>query len=234
LSLDKYPEDPNVTKFIETSNIWFFVYYFLEVVFKLIPMGWTLFTYDRYNVFDLIVVIVSFIDIVINLSAGDSGSNGVSMAFRGLRLIRVFRLAKSWHTFHDLIYTIGLSIKNLSSILLLMVLFIFIYSLLGMELFSYQVKFDSENRFDQVNGDYPQSTYNTFKESCISVFIILANDGWSTIFFNHYRASGVFKSLIFFISFIIIGQYMLLNLLLAILLKDFDDERDSGDMTTDS
>lgn len=57
----------------------------------------------------------------------------------------------------------------------------------------------------------------------MSVFIILANDGWSTIYINHYRISGV-KSTFFFISLLVIGQFILLNLFLAILIRNFDEQ----------
>jgi hypothetical protein len=42
-----------------------------------------------------------------------------------------------------------------------MVLFIFIYSLLGMELFAYQARFNSDMELDfGPDSAYPQSTFN--------------------------------------------------------------------------
>lgn len=55
------------------------------------------------------------------------------------------------------------------------------------------------------------------------MFIVLANDGWSTIYFNCYRAAGSVEATIFFLSLLLIGQYMLLNLFLTILLSNFAD-----------
>ena len=74
----------------------------------------------------------------------------------------------------------------------------------------------------------PDSTFNTFWESIVSVFIVLANDGWSTIYFDHariYREEGqsVILPMIYFISLIIIGQNILFQLFLAILLQEFDE-----------
>lgn len=45
----------------------------------------------------------------------------------------------------------------------------------------------------------------------------------SDIFYTHYRAVGAVSSTIFFISLVIIGQKILLNLFLAILLENFDE-----------
>jgi len=52
---------------------------------------------------------------------------------------------------------------------------------------------------------------------------VLANDGWTKIYFDFYRTSGPIKSSLFFISLLILGQMILFNLLLSILLKEFDE-----------
>lgn len=112
--------------------------------------------------------------------------------------------------------------KDISNFSVLLFIFMFIYSLLGMELFAYSVKFDADGHPSE-DGTFPDSTFNTFLEAFVSVFIILANDGWSTIYINHFRASGWMKSTFFFVSLLIIGQYILLNLFLAILIRNFDE-----------
>jgi len=65
-------------------------------------------------------------------------------------------------------------------------------------------------------------SFDGFINSIITVFIILTNDGWTAIYFDYYRAVGSVASTIFFITLIIIGQMILLNLFLAILLNNFD------------
>ena len=57
-----------------------------------------------------------------------------------------------------------------------------------MEVFAYNVAFDDNGKVDLENGTYPNSNFNYFLEAMGSVFIVLANDGWSTIFFDHYRS----------------------------------------------
>lgn len=99
-----------------------------------------------------------------------------------------------------MLVTIGNTMKDISNFSVLLFIFMFIYSLLGMELFAYKVKFDNETgkpiqgvddeiAFNE-NGSYPDSTFNTFMEAFTSVFIVLANDGWSTVYINHHRACG--------------------------------------------
>ena len=78
-----------------------------------------------------------------------------------------------------------MDIGNFSVLLFLL---IFTYTLLGMELFAYRVAYNIDDNLDLDNGEYPYSNFNTFFEALISVFIVLANDGWTKIFFDHYRA----------------------------------------------
>lgn len=82
-----------------------------------------------------------------------------------------------------------MTMKDISNFSVLLLLFIFTYSLIGMDLFSYKVKFDKQNKVDlSENGIFPDSTFNNFIEAFVSVFVVLANDGWTKIYFNHYRA----------------------------------------------
>jgi hypothetical protein len=76
---------------------------------------------------------------------------------------------------------------------------------------------------DPDNGVSPKYNFDTFLNSFTTVFIILTNDGVSAIFQDFYRACGPGTSLIFFILLSIIGQKILLNLFIAILLENFDE-----------
>jgi hypothetical protein len=126
----------------------------------------------------------------------------------------------------NLLKTTYVILQNIKSFSILMLLFISFYCLLGMEMFAYNVKMDYNNKpTDWKNpGVYPESTFNDFYKSFIAVFIVLANDGWSTIFVEHYRSYKPFQTTMYFISLKIFGGYILLNLFLAILLKEYDKE----------
>lgn len=55
---------------------------------------------------------------------------------RMFRLLRVFKLAKIWPEFAYILVTVGNTIKKISAFLVLFLIFIFSFSILGMELFS--------------------------------------------------------------------------------------------------
>ena len=93
----------------------------------------------------------------------------------------------------------------MSTFSVLLFLLMFTYTLLGMEMFGFQGKFDDNGLVDDVNGTYPDANFNGFLDAITTVFIVLTNDGWSQIYFNYYRAVSPVKSTIFFITLIIIG-----------------------------
>ena len=99
------------------------------------------------------------------------------------------------------------------------------YMLIGMELFAFKVKFNPiTNAVDfGPNGIYPQSNFNTPLRAFLSVFIIFAADDWSNIFYDHYRATDPISTSIYFVSLLIIGQFILLNLFIAIMIENFDE-----------
>lgn len=143
---------------------------------------------------------------------------------RTIRLLRLFKLAKSWKRLELLIHTVAKTVKDISTFSLLLFLFMFIYSLIGLELFAYKGKFDSDGNVNDLTGDYPSSNFNEFYNAFTTIFIVLTNDGWSAIYYNYYRGVNSVTSTFYFISLIILGQKVLLNLFLAILLENFDED----------
>jgi hypothetical protein len=98
------------------------------------------------------------------------------------------------------------------------------FSLLGLELFAFRAKLNLElDLVDEANGQSPRFNFDNFLNAFTTVFIILTNDSSGSIFYNHYRTVGTIQSTIFFLLLDIIGQKILLNLFLAILLENFDE-----------
>lgn len=193
------------------------------MVIRVLAHGVKYYFKDPYNSFDALIVVLSIMDLVVsNLSSSYNG--GAFTALRAVRLMRIFKLAKSWTQLQHLLKTIWKTMKDVSAFSILLFLFMFIYSLLGMELFGFKAKFNSHGFIDMDDGDDPDSNFNNFLEAFTTVFVVLTNDGWTTIYYNYYRATGSAVSTVYFISLIILGQKVLLNLFLAILLENFDED----------
>lgn len=58
----------------------------------------------------------------------------------------------------------------------------------------------------------------------MSVFIVLVGDGWSNLYALYARACGSIKSTFFFLSLLVFGKYIILNLFIAILILNFEEE----------
>ena len=118
--------------------------FFAEMIIKLLGLGFKEYTRDSFNIFDAILVIVSLVDFAMLQMADDEsgGSGGALSAFRGVRLLRVFKLARSWKSFRELLATILLTLKEITTFSILLIICMFIFILLGMEIFGHKIKFD--------------------------------------------------------------------------------------------
>lgn len=220
LALDRYPISQEEFSVLELFNTVLSGIFLLEMVLKICGLGLSQYFRDKFNTFDCFIVFSSVIDFFLSLvfaSNGDSGGGAIS-ALRAFRLLRVFKLAKSWKKLQQLLKTIAATLNDISIFSILLLLFMFTFSLLGMDLFGHKAKFNSENEVDLVNGESPKANFDYFLEAFCSVFIVLANDGWSTIYFDYGRTKGLPVPACYFWSLLIIGQFILLNLFLAILL----------------
>jgi hypothetical protein len=91
-------------------------------------------------------------------------------------------------------------------------------------------------------GESPRESFDNPLFGLITVFIVFVGDDWNTIMYTHYRVmyqSSVTEAWIgnvYFILVFVIGNLVLLNLFLAILLKNFEGEEpeDEGQEDSDS
>jgi len=120
-----------------------------------------------------------------------------------------------------IIAVIQKSAGSFAYITMLLFVFIFIFTLLGMQLFG--------GRFDFPDGK-PRGNYDTFNIALVTVFQVLTMENWQTVLFDSMRSDeiGLIVPAVFYIAWIFIGNFILLNLFLAILLDSFLDE-DEGD-----
>lgn len=176
------------------------------MIFKLLGLGRKYYFADSANSFDCIIVTISVVDLILsNIGSINMDTGGLS-SLRTLRLLRIFKLVKIWKSFQTLLKTIVNTIKDLSAFGVFLSLFIYIYAMIGMELFAHKVRFNDNDENDLENGTIiPDFTFDSLTYAVESVFIVLANDGWSTIYFDHYRAGYKVTSTVFFYSLLLIG-----------------------------
>lgn len=102
---------------------------------------------------------------------------------------------------------------------LLIGLFLFVFALIGKSFFAGTA----------VEGQEPSRyNFNSMGESVLCLFILLSGENWNEIMYIVYLQHGII-AIIFFISAMVIGNFMLLNLFLAILLKYIEENEDEND-----
>lgn len=96
---------------------------------------------------------------------------------RAFRIMRLFKLARYWKNFELLIETLYKTIKNTAPFTYLLFFVLFIYTLLGLELFAGKAKFNHEDyTVDIAHGKSPMINFDSFLDSFTTVFILLTND----------------------------------------------------------
>jgi len=197
---------------VDTANTVFTIFFTGEVVLKVIGLGILGYFRDKFNIFDCFIVTISLIEWIVmsNNTTSFSAFRALSF-FRTIRILRVSRLLRSLKYANVLAQKISDSLQSCLKIALILLIFIYIYALLGMTI--YQGKF--------IFSDIRQN-FETFPNSLIIVFQLITISNWNSILYGCLRTSiSKFFSMIYLCSAVVIGNYLLLNLLLAILLDVF-------------
>jgi len=145
----------------------------------------------------------------------------VFRSFRALKLIR------KWESLNaTLIFLYGAGVDIFYSFVLI-ILFIFLIGIIGMDLFANQVKINANDEIDLINGKSLRVNFDTIWNALLSGFSILIGDSWAGYYQGHARVS--YTALIFFPLNFLILNFIMTNLFVAIILEKFfsDEEKEA-------
>ena len=127
----------------------FVIAFTLELALKLLGLGFHRFFQDKFNVFDAMIVLISLIDVIISQIKVDESNLvfHVLTVLRACRTIRLLKLARYNAGMRQLLIQTKRSLQSIGGFSLMLLLFIFIWALLGMELFAYKAVTDEEGVF---------------------------------------------------------------------------------------
>jgi hypothetical protein len=224
LGLDHYPEtffDNDMFNKINTFLTWAF---FCEMMIKVIGLGLTNYVKDRVNVFDAFVVLITVAQNITEyvLYNGDVENNASTSTFRAIRLLRFFKIARTFKSFQIMVDKIGQSVSDIGSFSVLLFLFLFTFTLLGVELYANSVRVDSDGIVGPNSTLSPRPNFDTIMQSFICIFYIMIGDNWDT-YAQPYILGTNQGAAWFFTAIFLIGKTILLNLFLAILLENFEE-----------
>jgi voltage-gated sodium channel len=211
-----YPEHKVVFDIIDMAFTLFFVY---EIVMRLLaednPLYFFRLWYARkrngklkidldedgfWNWFDFVIVLVSVISLFSHLFEHPEFLV-VSRLFRVLRVMRLLEVSDDLKSVERKIVSI---IPTIFSFGLLLGILLYIYSIIGIYLFSHH--------------QFQHADFTTLSHAFLTLFQLMTLDGWSEMMYaasDNYNGSWLIKS--YFVSFVILTAIISFNVFVAVL-----------------
>ncbi|OMJ79316.1 hypothetical protein SteCoe_20697 [Stentor coeruleus] len=226
LASDHYGIDGKTQSALANINNVCTLIFFIELILKIVGLGITDFVRDFMNDLDFCIVILSIIEFFFEQSTGFN-------ALRALRVLRIFRVLKVFRIFRYtsslvlLLKVLGASLSNFAYLFMLLLLLLLIFTLLGIQIFG--------GTFNFPEG-LPRNNFDSFQWAFVTMFQVLSSENWDTVLRLCMRSSVGHWSAIFVLFWIVIGNFIMLNLFLGILLGAFEsnDEIDDNEMIKNS
>ncbi|MEE6501700.1 hypothetical protein FKM82_004299 [Ascaphus truei] len=218
ISSEHYNQPNWLTQIQDIANKVLLGCFTCEMLVKMYSLGLQAYFVSLFNRFDCFVVCGGITETIL-VELEIMSPLGISV-FRCVRLLRIFKVTRHWASLSNLVASLLNSMKSIASLLLLLFLFIIIFSLLGMQLFGGKFNFDETQT--------KRSTFDNFPQSLLTVFQILTGEDWNAVMYDGIMAYGGPSSsgmivCIYFIILFICGNYILLNVFLAIAVDNLAD-----------
>uniref|UniRef100_A0A669PXU5 Sodium channel protein n=1 Tax=Phasianus colchicus TaxID=9054 RepID=A0A669PXU5_PHACC len=225
MAMEHYPMTEEFENVLTVGNLVFTGIFTAEMVLKLIALDPYEYFQQGWNIFDSIIVTLSLVEL------GLANVQGLSV-LRSFRLLRVFKLAKSWPTLNMLIKIIGNSVGALGNLTLVLAIIVFIFAVVGMQLFG-KSYMECVCKIS-LDCTLPRWHMHDFFHSFLIVFRILCGE-WIETMWDCMEVAGQTMCLIVFMMVMVIGNLVVLNLFLALLLSSFSADSlaasdDDGEM----
>uniref|UniRef100_A0A3Q2QR91 Sodium channel protein n=1 Tax=Fundulus heteroclitus TaxID=8078 RepID=A0A3Q2QR91_FUNHE len=211
MAMEHYPMTENFENVLSVGNLVFTGIFAGEMFAKLVAMDPYYYFQEGWNCFDGFIVTLSLVEL------GLSDVEGLSV-LRSFRLLRVFKLAKSWPTLNMLIKIIGNSVGALGNLTLVLAIIVFIFAVVGMQLFGKSYK-DCVCKI-ALDCELPRWHMHDFFHSFLIVFRVLCGE-WIETMWDCMEVAGQAMCIIVFMMVMVIGNLVVLNLFLALLLSSF-------------
>uniref|UniRef100_UPI0037E9A01E sodium channel, voltage-gated, type I like, alpha b isoform X1 n=1 Tax=Semicossyphus pulcher TaxID=241346 RepID=UPI0037E9A01E len=211
MAMEHYPMTKEFDNVLSVGNLVFTGIFTAEMCFKIIALDPYYYFQEGWNIFDGIIVSLSLMEL------GLANVEGLSV-LRSFRLLRVFKLAKSWPTLNMLIKIIGNSVGALGNLTLVLAIIVFIFAVVGMQLFGKSYKECVCKISDECT--LPRWHMHDFFHSFLIVFRVLCGE-WIETMWDCMEVAGQSMCLIVFMMVMVIGNLVVLNLFLALLLSSF-------------
>ncbi|XP_053915552.1 sodium channel protein type 5 subunit alpha isoform X3 [Cuculus canorus] len=215
----EHPDMPShYRRMICISDKVFTLIFTAEMILKIIALDPYNYFQQKWNIFDSIVVMIGLISFQDNLSY--------------FRVLRIFKLAKSWPALNTLMKIILNSVGALGNLTLVLVITVFIFAVVGKQVLGNYYKTNALKISTDKNLRWHMKD---FCHSFLIVFRILCRE-WIETMWECMEVAGEGLCLPIFLLVLVIGNLVVLNLFIALLLSSFNTDsslgqEDTGQMT---
>lgn len=220
LGLEHHEMDQDFAKWLSVGNLVLTTVFTLEMLVKQVALGLVRYLKDWFNVYDAVIVLSSLVEIILD----GTGSVSVLRTLRIFRIARSFKLIKQGSSLRFVLETALTSLANVASFGGLLVLMMYIYTLIGMNIFGGQLVQSLDG--DDVLHEVPRANYDTFLRGFLSVFQVATRENWTSLLFDAMSAPTLQPAIavIFYVSLVLLTNYILLALFMGTLLENFQKE----------
>uniref|UniRef100_A0A0N5BYR3 Ion_trans domain-containing protein n=1 Tax=Strongyloides papillosus TaxID=174720 RepID=A0A0N5BYR3_STREA len=215
----EYHQQPEwLTTILEYSNYFFTGLFAFEMLLKVIADGLFGYLADGFNLFDGGIVALSVLEIF------QEGKGGLSV-LRTFRLLRILKLVRFMPALRYQLVVMLRTMDNVTVFFGLLALFIFIFSILGMNLFGCKFCKIDEGVTGADSKKCERKNFDSLLWALITVFQILTQEDWNMVLFNGMAQTTPWAAL-YFVALMTFGNYVLFNLLVAILVEGFQESKE--------
>ncbi|XP_034427579.1 sodium channel protein type 4 subunit alpha-like isoform X3 [Hippoglossus hippoglossus] len=202
MAMEHYPMTDEFNGMLSIGNLVFSGIFTAEMVLKIIALDPYYYFQTGWNIFDSIIVCLSLMEL------GLSDVEGLSV-LRSFRLLRVFKLARSWPTLNTLIKIIGNSMGALGNLTLVLAIIVFIFAVVGMQLFGKNY----QDCVCKISKDcaLPRWHMKDFFHSFLIVFRVLCGE-WIETMWDCMEVAGQPLCLLVFMLVMVIGNLVVSDL----------------------
>uniref|UniRef100_A0A3P8Q980 Voltage-dependent calcium channel alpha-1 subunit IQ domain-containing protein n=1 Tax=Astatotilapia calliptera TaxID=8154 RepID=A0A3P8Q980_ASTCA len=210
---------------LKNLNIVFTTLFSLECILKIIAFGPLNYLKDAWNVFDFVTVLGSITDILVT----EINDRLLNLSFlRLFRAARLIKLLRQGYTIRILLWTFVQSFKALPYVCLLIAMLFFIYAIIGMQVFG-NIELNEDTAINHHNN------FRTFLQALMLLFRSATGEAWHEIMLSclshrtcdersgtHGKECGSDFAYFYFVSFIFLCSFLMLNLFVAVIMDNFE------------
>nr|CAH7756872.1 unnamed protein product [Callosobruchus chinensis] len=146
MGIEHHKQSEILTHAVEVTNVIFSIIFAVEMLLKIIAEGPFGYISNGFNVFDGIIVVLSAIELFKNVTNEEHADSGLSV-LRTFRLLRILKLVRFMPNLRRQLFVMLRTMDNVAVFFSLLILFIFIFSILGMNIFG--CKFCNEESYSE-------------------------------------------------------------------------------------